>query len=146
MIFPEWNPYLLHGELEDNEMNALYNHEKIKVHISFTHGEGFGHPLLLATLSGKPLLAPHWSGHLDFLNPKFTKFLEGQLTPIPDEAVNDWFVKEARWFDVDYEEAGKRMKYYFNNYSESLLKNSESLRIENEEKFSLQAMDKIFHS
>ena len=140
------NVYLLHGELEDAEMNALYNHEKIKVHVSFTHGEGFGHPLLLATLSGKPLLAPQWSGHLDFLNPKHTKFFEGKLAPIPDEAVNDWFVKDARWFDVDYVEAGKKMKYYFNNYNETILGDSEALRAENAEKFSLQAMDKVFHA
>lgn len=140
------NIYLLHGELNDTEMNALYNHEKIKVHVSFTHGEGFGHPLLLATLSGKPVITPRWSGHLDFLNNKYAKFFEGSLQPIPDEAVNDWFVKDARWFDVDYSEAGKKMKHYFSNYDENILKNSESLRLENMEKFSLQAMDKSFHA
>lgn len=140
------NVYLLHGELEDNEMNALYNHEKIKVHISFTHGEGFGHPLLLSTLSGKPLLAPNWSGHLDFLNPKYSKFLNGQLNPIPDEAINDWFVKDARWFDVDYDDAKMKMRYYFQNYDDGILKNAESLRKENAEKFSLQSMDKLFHA
>ena len=70
------NVYLIHGELSDIEMNALYNHDKVKVHVSFTHGEGFGHPLLLSTLSGKPLLAPHWSGHLDFLNPSYTRYFK----------------------------------------------------------------------
>jgi hypothetical protein len=140
------NVYLLHGELEENEMNALYNHEKVKVHASFTHGEGFGHPLLLSTLSGKPLLAPHWSGHLDFLNPKYTKFFEGKLDPIPDEAINDWFIKDARWFEVDYAAASQKMRYYFNNYSKKILDDAESLRAENAEKFSLQAMDKKFHA
>lgn len=139
------NIYLLHGELSDEEMNALYNHDKVKVHISFTHGEGFGHPLLLSTLSGKPLLAPHWSGHLDFLNPAHNRFLEGKLTPIPDEAINDWFVKDAQWFDVDYAAAGVKMKSTFFNY-EPALAAAEKLRIENAEKFSLQAMDKAFHA
>jgi len=140
------NVYLLHGELEDPEMNALYNHEKVKVHVSFTHGEGFGHPLLLSTLSGKPLLSPQWSGHLDFLNPKYTKFFEGKLEAIPQEAINDWFVKDARWFNVDYEAAGKKMKYYFQNYDASILDDAEKLRAENAEKFSLQAMDVAFHA
>jgi hypothetical protein len=139
------NVYLLHGELEDNEMNALFNHEKVKVHLSFTHGEGFGHPLLLATLSGKPVITPRWSGHLDFLNHKYAKFFDGSLQPIPDEAVNDWFVKDARWFEVDYLEAGKKMKHYFSNYDENIIKDAESLRAENEQSFSLKAMDKIFH-
>jgi hypothetical protein len=140
------NIYLLHGELEDKEMNALYNHEKVKVHVSFTHGEGFGHPLLIATLSGKPLLTPHWSGHLDFLNPKLCKFFEGNLVPIPDEALNEWFIKDARWFEVDYVAAGQKMRQYFRNYSDDILKNAEALRVENAEKFSIETMDKVFHA
>ena len=140
------NVYLLHGELSDVEMNALYNHEKIKAHVSFTHGEGFGHPLLLATLSGKPVITPRWSGHLDFLNPSYAEFFNGKLEPIPGEAVNDWFVKEAQWFDVNYEEAGRLMKKIYSNYDEKLLAKYEQLRAENMEKFSLQAMDKSFHA
>jgi len=140
------NVYLLHGELTDKEMNALFNHEKVKMHISFTHGEGYGHPLLLSTLSGKPLLAPKWSGHLDFLNPTHTPFLEGSLNQIPPEAVNDWFVKEAKWFDVDLESAKIKMKYYYQNYDFIALERAEKLRLENIEKFSIQAMDKLFHS
>ena len=139
------NVYLIHGELNDLEMNALYNHDKVKVHASFTHGEGFGHPLLLASLSGKPVLSSHWSGHLDFLNPNYTKFFEGRLVPIPTEAVNDWFVKEARWFEVDYVAAGQKMKHYFENYNDNILKDAELLRAENAKKFSLEAMDTTFH-
>lgn len=139
------NVYLLHGELTDVEMNALYNHPKIKVHVSFTHGEGFGHPLLLATLSGKPVITPRWSGHLDFLNPDYATFFDGKLSPIPGEAINDWFIKEAQWFDVDYEAAGRLMKKLFTNYDEKLLEKYEKLRAENMEKFSLQAMDKVLH-
>lgn len=139
------NVYLIHGELTDVEMNALYNHAKVKVHVSFTHGEGYGHPLLLSTLSGKPLLASHWSGHLDFLNPDYTKFFEGRLVPLPPEAINDWFVKDAQWFEVDYAAAGQKMKHYFNNYGARFLDDAEDLRKENETKFSLEAMDKVFH-
>lgn len=137
--------YLLHGELSDMEMNALYNHKKVKVHVSFAHGEGYGHPLLLATLSGKPLFAPNWSGHLDFLNPKYANLLEGRLEPIPGDAVNDWFVKEAQWFTVDYGNAGERMRQAFVDYK-SLLPNAEKLRLENMEKFSVEAMDREFHA
>ncbi len=140
------NVYLFHGELSDVEMNSLYNHDKVKIHLTFTHGEGFGHPLLLSTLSGKPLLAPKWSGHLDFLNPAHTRFFEGSLQPIPDEAINEWFVKNARWFDVDQESAGKLMKYHFNNYNGAILNDAELLRIENAEKFSIKSMDTTFHA
>ena len=35
-------------------MNHLYNHSKVKAHISFTKGEGYGRPLTEAScMSGK---------------------------------------------------------------------------------------------
>lgn len=60
--------YLLHGEMSDEEMHSLYTNPKIKALISLTHGEGFGLPLFEAAYSGLPVIAPGWSGHLDFLH------------------------------------------------------------------------------
>ena len=34
------NVYLIHGDLTDKEMNEMYNHPKVKAHLTFTHGEG----------------------------------------------------------------------------------------------------------
>ena len=62
------NIYLLHGDMMDEEINELYNHPKVKAHVTFTHGEGFGRPLLEACFSEKPIMAPNWSGQRDFLN------------------------------------------------------------------------------
>jgi len=138
------NVYILHGELTDEELNALYNHEKVKVHISFTHGEGWGAPLLEASLSGKPVLAPAWSGHLDFLDPNLCKLLPGELKQIPGEAVNEWFMKEASWFNVNYAAASEIMRNIFYHY-ESYLPKAEELKKKNEINFSIQAMDKKFH-
>ena len=70
--FPkDWNlpnVYLLHGSLSMEEMNKLYNHPNIKAFVSLTHGEGFGRPLLEATMTGLPVIASNWSGQLDFLS------------------------------------------------------------------------------
>ncbi len=76
------NVYVLHGDLRDEEMNGLYNHPKVKAHVSFTHGEGFGRPLLEATLSGKPVIAPNWSGHVDFLDKSDSVLLPGSLNDV----------------------------------------------------------------
>ena len=76
------NIYLLHGELEDSQMNFLYNHPKVKAMLSFTKGEGFGRPLLEFTLSQKPLLASGWSGHLDFLDPEFANLIPGEVKAV----------------------------------------------------------------
>lgn len=136
--------YILHGELTDMEMNALYNHDKVKVHISFTHGEGFGHPLLLASLSGKPILAPNWSGHLDFLDSKLCTLLPVDIKKIPTEAVNDWFLPESGWSVCKYDVASEIIKNVFNHY-DSYIPNAEKLKIQNEQKFSIKSMDAIFH-
>ena len=140
------NIYLIHGELTDIEMNALLNHEKVKAHISFTHGEGFGHPLLLASLSGKPVIASNWSGHTDFLNDKFAFLLDGTVKPIDPAAANQWLIKEGNWFYVSYSLAEEKMKTIFNNYGTKYTEKAEALRLENIEKFSLNAMDKQLHA
>jgi hypothetical protein len=140
------NVYLLHGELTDIEMNALYNHDKVKIHISFTHGEGFGHPLLLATLSGKPLLAPNWSGHLDFLNPQHANLLDGIVKQVDPSAVNQWIIKESSWFNVSYNLAEEKIKNFYYTYNQSMLDRAEKLRLENVEKFNDTAMDSVFNS
>lgn len=139
------NVYIMYGNLKDEEMNALYNHEKVKVHISFTHGEGYGAPLLEASLSGKPILTSNWSGHLDFLNPNYCKLLEGKIAQIPGDAVNEWLISQAFWFNIDYQKAAETMKNIFYYYG-SFLEGAEKLRLENMEKFSIKAMDVRLHS
>lgn len=137
------NVYLLHGELNDVEMNGLLNHEKIICHVSFTHGEGYGHPLLLATLSGKPLLAPNWSGHLDYLNPEYANLLPGNLVEVDRKSVNNWILKESKWFRVSYNLAEDKLKQiYYARKSDKFYKQAELLRAENADKFSMSSMDK----
>ena len=59
--------YVLHGYMTDKEMSGLYNHPKIKALVTTTHGEGFGLPIFESAYYGLPVIAPDWSGHLDFL-------------------------------------------------------------------------------
>jgi glycosyltransferase involved in cell wall biosynthesis len=110
------NVYLIHGELTDTEMNAMYNHPKVKAMISFTKAEGFGRPLLEFATTGKPIIAPHYSGQADFLKKDFICPLSGGLTNIHDSAKNDWLIKEAKWFTPDYGYASKIMKDVQKNY------------------------------
>jgi len=138
--------YLIHGELNDIEMNALFNHEKVKCHISFTHGEGFGHPLLLASLSGKPLLVSDWSGHLDFLSTNKDCLLPGRVELIPAGSANQWLIKESAWFNVSYSLAEERMKQYYFSMSQRIKDNAVTLANHNAEHFSTQSMDKTLHA
>jgi glycosyltransferase involved in cell wall biosynthesis len=110
------NVYLLHGEFTDEEMNSLYNHSKVKAMVSLTKGEGFGRPLLEFSLTKKPILTTNWSAHTEFLDSQFTTLMSGDLRPVHQSVVNDWFIKEASWFNVNTSEVGHYLKDIFENY------------------------------
>tara|TARA_B110001454_G_scaffold219005_1_gene249259 strand:- start:638 stop:1969 length:1332 start_codon:yes stop_codon:yes gene_type:complete len=136
------NIYILYGDLEDSEMNDLYNHPKVKAHVSFTHGEGFGRPLLEATLSEKPVIASAWSGHVDFLNKNNAILLAGQLTAVPKAAFPKPFLVEGQqWFTVNYSVASATLKDVFKKYKKYTLP-AKKLAMYNRGKFSLEAMQK----
>jgi hypothetical protein len=109
--------YLLHGELSDEEVNILYNHPKVKAHVTFTKGEGYGRPLIEASISAKPIIAPNWSGHLDFLDSEMSILLPGQVTQIhPSAVVQDMLLAESGWFTVDYKKAADTLEDVYKNY------------------------------
>ncbi len=136
------NIYVIHGDLTPTELNRLYNHPKVKAHVSLTHGEGFGRPLLEATLSGKPLLTTGWSGHADFLPENLANLLPGTLVNVPPSACNDWLVKEGQWFNANYSVAAQKLEDIYNNYI-NYVPNAEKLRAQNAEKYNLEEAGKL---
>jgi hypothetical protein len=111
------NIYLLHGDLEDEDMNDLYNHSKVKAMVSFTKGEGFGRPLLEFTLSEKPVIASGWSGHIDFLDKDAAILVGGELKPIHASAVvPNMLIADSQWFAPNDGQAGYALKEVFENY------------------------------
>lgn len=136
------NIYLLHGELTDKEMNSLYNHPKIKAHVSLTKGEGFGRPLLEASVSGKPVIASGWSGHMDFLNADEAVLVGGELKQIHPSSVWDGvLIKESSWFSADPQQSANAMAAVFQDY-ETFRKKAHKLGKENSRRFSYQAIQK----
>jgi glycosyltransferase involved in cell wall biosynthesis len=134
------NIYLLNSDLTDAEVNALYNHSKVKAHLSFTRGEGFGRPLLEATISGKPMVVSAWSGHVDFLNKNMVNLIGGELTDVHESAADGKFIlKEAKWFQIDYSVAGGTMKDMVKNYKPYLEK-SRKHRQYTKDNFSFEKM------
>ena len=132
--------YLLHGELTPVEMNTIYNHKKVKAHLSFTKGEGFGRPLLEASMSEKPIIASGWSGHLDFLDKDRAMLVGGDLTEVHDSVV--WepiIVKGSSWFSVDHGQAMNGMAAVASNYREFKNK-AYDLAVANKKQFSYEAI------
>ena len=134
------NIYLLHGDLTDDEVNDLYNHPKVKAHVNITHGEGFGRPLLEASISGKPVIASSWSGHLDFLNSKQSVLVSGQMVDVPKSSFpENMRIEGAQWFTADYQQVSSYMKDVFKNYRK-YSNNSMKLGKINQSLFSLKKM------
>lgn len=102
--------YLVHGDMTEAEVAALYRHPKIKALVAPTRGEGFGLPILEAAVSGLPVIATNWSGHLDFMN--MGKFISifYQLQPVHESRIdNQIFMKGARWAEPSEEDFKKRI-------------------------------------
>ena len=135
--------HLLFGDLTDEQMASLYHHPKVKAMISFTKGEGYGRPLCEFTLTGKPILVSKWSGHIDFLPEKHTEFLEGGLEEIHQSVADQFLLKEAKWFQVNYSYAASILEKVFKNYKTHLTK-SKGLVDNTKKNFSLQAMHDKF--
>lgn len=111
------NVYLLHGELDDEDMNNLYNHQKVKAMINLTKGEGFGRPLLEFSLVKKPIIASNWSGHIDFLSKEFCCLVSGEVKQIhPSAVVPNILIPESGWFAPNIAEAKYFLKDIFDNY------------------------------
>ena len=136
------NVYLVHGDFTDDEMNGLYNHPKVKAHVSFTHGEGFGRPLLEASLSEKPVIAPSWSGHTDFLDSKYAVMLDGNMQKVQKGSFPDqFFVDGSEWFTVNYQKAQQTFRKVYRSYKKYTA-NAKKLSIQNSKNLSLEAMTK----
>jgi hypothetical protein len=111
------NLYLLHGDLDDEDVNNLYNHPKVKAMVSFAKGEGYGRPLAEFCLTKKPVIASGWSGQLDFLNKDFSVLLPGSLTSVhPSAQSANLILPESLWFTPDYGAASKVLEDVFQNY------------------------------
>lgn len=136
------NIYLLHGDLEDKDMNKLYNHPKIKAFVTIHKGEGFGRPILEFSLTKKPIICSGYSGPLDFLKPEFNCLIGGTLTPIHKSAqVPNMLVEGSTWFSPNLIEVHDAFINVYENYKEWKEKATRQAYI-SKTKFSLDEMKK----
>ncbi len=110
--------YLLHGSLEPEEIQSVYQNPKIKAIVSATRGEGWGLPLLEAAATGLPVIATNWSGHLDFLNKGKFISLEYDLKPIANARIdNRIFMQGSKWAEVREKDFKKKLRKFYESSS-----------------------------
>lgn len=122
---------LLHGDLSEGQMKALYEHNKVKCLINIAHGEGFGLPLFEAARLGLPIITIPWSGQLDFLRHNgedlFTK-VAFSMQPVQAQAVWDGVIqKESMWAFADEQSYIDALNWMVDNHDEAL-KTAEKLK------------------
>jgi hypothetical protein len=95
------------------------------------------------TMTGKPIIASGWSGQLDFLPKEHSVLLEGQLTQVDESAADQFILKEAQWFTVNYSNAANKIYDVFNKYDD-YLKQSAGLKENTLKNFTLDKMHEKF--
>ena len=137
------NIYLIHGEMDDAEINMLYNHPKVKSMISLTRGEGFGRPLLEFSLIKKPIIASAWSGHTDFLDRELCLMVGGKLEKLhPSAVMKDMLLEESKWFTANENDAHQGLKVVHKNYKDLLVR-AKKQGSQNIKNFSFDSMTKL---
>ena len=136
------NVYLIHGDLSTEQMNSMYNHPKIKSLVSLTHGEGFGRPMLEASMTGLPVMASNWSGQCDFLDENYSILLGGELVQVPKSAVwENIIIPQSKWFVASEDEVRKGFQFIRFDVN-AVNENSKKLMEINRGKFSHKKMTK----
>lgn len=102
--------HLIHGDMSDADVAALYRHPRMRALIAPTRGEGFGLPILEAAACGLPVVATAWSGHVDFLSDRYSS-VQYQLEQVHSTRVDGRiFVKGARWASPNEQDFKRRVR------------------------------------
>lgn len=110
--------YLLHGDLNDDEIFSLLKHQSIKAMVNLTRGEGFGLPILEAAAADLPVIATNWSAHTEFLNQGKWVQVDYSMVPIRQSRVdNQIFIAGTRWANPSQESFKKRVKKFYESPS-----------------------------
>ena len=114
--------YLLHGDMTDEEMHALYRHNKVDAFYMLPHGEGFGLPIFEAAYSALPVVTVGWSGQLDYLTDEKgnTHFYNVgyDIQTIPAEVV--WqgvLIEDSMWANARERSAKKQLRQCYEDFS-----------------------------
>lgn len=105
--------HMVHGDMLEEDVAALYKHPHVKALVTATRGEGFGLPILEAAACDLPVIATGWSAHREFLELGRYIDLPCTIQNIPRERVDGKiFVNKARWAEVTEADFKRRVRKF----------------------------------
>jgi len=115
--------YLIHGNMDKEEVAGLVSHRKIKLYATATRGEGYGLPLVEAAAAGVPIVATGWSGHLQFLQKENFGVVDYDLVEISETKVDERIFKKGfKWAEPSEESFKREVRKAFENYEDAKAK------------------------
>jgi glycosyltransferase involved in cell wall biosynthesis len=107
--------HLLHGYMSSQQVVDLYKDPTIKALVTLTRGEGYGLPILEAAACDLPIIAPAWSGYMDFMSlGKFIK-VNYVLNKIHESRVDNQLFMKMRFYSskiVNYSAKRKNKNHH----------------------------------
>jgi glycosyltransferase involved in cell wall biosynthesis len=102
---------LIHGDMSDIEMSALYKHPNIRAFISPTCGEGWHRMLAESVACDLPVAVTGWSGHMDYIDKDKNTVLPFQIAPVSRTALRSgFFPSDAQWAYVAVDDIKKVLR------------------------------------
>lgn len=113
--------YLLHGDMSNADVAALYRSPDVKALVTLTRGEGFGLPILEAAASDLPVIATNWSAHTEYLSvTTFARFIRVDATLAPIHASRldgQIFMEGAQWAAPSEDDAKRKFRKFYDSPS-----------------------------
>ena len=100
---------LIEGYLDRHTLNNLLN--ACDCYVSLHRAEGFGLPLAEAMYLGKPVIATHWSGNVDFMDEHNSLPVSYRLVELVEDIGP--YQKGQTWAEPDQQQAAELMRQAF---------------------------------
>lgn len=127
---------LFHGILSADELYDMYS--KCQLMLTLSHGEGFGRHLAEFMSTGGKVIAPKFSGYLDFASISDNYLMDVDMVNVPTSVVNKWIHKDAKWANVNPNNISK-MIVWFNNLNDDFWNYRSDLNINAIEKNNMKS-------
>lgn len=107
-INPKCKIVVINQMLTKEELNSLY--KITDAYATTTRGEGFGLPIVESLNYNNPVVAPNIGGHLDFLDPEETFFIDSTLEPVDNFDNPLWSSYEGNWVEASINSTRRQLR------------------------------------